>query len=136
MSEPKIIKIFISHAWEQNPDYNRIVGMLDGAPLFTWHNSSVPYQNPLDMGTQRRLEDQLYDQIKPAQIVVILSCMQFDYRYWIQKQIDIAQELNKPIIGVTPWEKENVLNMVQSAANEMVGWDTQSIVDAIRKRST
>jgi len=134
MAEQKIYRVFISHAWKCDDDYNRFVGMLDSDPQLTWQNYSVPEEVTLNVKTGR-LEDQLLDQIKPAEIVVILSYMQLDYRYWIQKEIDIAQEMNKPIIGIAPWKKEKVLNMIQNAASEIIEWDTQSIVDAIKKHA-
>jgi hypothetical protein len=135
MAEQKIYRVFISHAWECNDDYKRFVGMLDSDPQLTWQNYSVPEEVTLNVKTGR-LEDQLHDQIGPAEIVVILSYMQLDHRYWIQKEIDIAQQMNKPIIGIAPWKKERVLDMIQSAASEIIEWDTQSIVDAIKKHST
>ena len=135
MSAQKTYRVFISHAWESSPDYERFVGVLNNAPLFTWHNCGTPDGIDFYSGTQKSLEKQLYDQIRPAQIVVLISCMKPDYRYWIQRQVDVAQEMNKPIIGVTPWEKEKTLNLIQTVANQIVGWDEQSIVGSIKKHS-
>ena len=135
MSAPRIYRIFISHAWESNPDYERFVGVLNNAPLFTWQNCSAPDEVAFTTGTQKSLEKQLQDQIKPAQIVVLISCMKPDYRYWIQKEVDVAQEMKKPIIGVLPSGNERTLNLVQNVSNNVVGWDEQSIVGSIKKHS-
>jgi hypothetical protein len=108
--------------------------MLNNASI-SWINCSVPDDVPLGAGTQKRLEYQLSDQIKPAQIVVLLSNLNIDYRYWTQKTIDLSQKMKKPIIYMSPRENERVLNIVQTASLEMVEWNEQSILDVIKKRS-
>jgi len=57
------------------------------------------------------------------------------YSYWIQREIELAIDFGKPIIGVKPWGSERVPLKVRDAADEIVGWRTQSIVDAIRRHS-
>ena len=61
--------------------------------------------------------------------------MYVNHRRWIQEEIDIAIYYEKPIIGVTPWGQERVPIEVQNVAKEMVGWQTNSIVAAIRRCS-
>jgi hypothetical protein len=39
------------------------------------------------------------------------------------------------IIGVRPWSSQRVPQVIQQAAYEIVGWNTSSVVDAIRKHS-
>ena len=41
----------------------------------------------------------------------------------------------KPIIGIKPWASTQVSSVVADNATEMVGWNTNSIVKAIRKHS-
>ncbi len=83
----------------------------------------------------RRLKQELDDQIRPAQCVVVIAGMYAAYRKWIQYEIDKAQEWGKPIIGLRPWGAERIPQEVVNAADEMVYWNTSSIVDAIRRRS-
>lgn len=59
--------------------------------------------------------------------------MYVHHREWIQKKIEIAQEMGKPIIGIRPWANKKTPLAVQIAAQEMVSWNTSSIVDAIRR---
>jgi hypothetical protein len=75
----------------------------------------------------------LYNQIRPTNVVIIMAGMYVPYREWIQKEIDIAVEMGKPIIGIAPMGSKKIPKEVQDAANEIVGWNTQSIVRAIRK---
>jgi hypothetical protein len=47
--------------------------------------------------------------------------MYVNYRHWIQKEIDIAKKLSKPIIAVKPWENTKIPVEVQICADEIVG---------------
>ena len=86
-------------------------------------------------GPDAALTHALRRQIRPVNCVLILAGMYAAHRKWIQKEIDIAQELAKPIVGLKPRGQQRVPTAVSNAANEMVGWNTQSIVRAIRVHS-
>ena len=47
--------------------------------------------------------------------------------------MDIASEMEKPILGIRPWGAERVPKAVQDVSDEIVGWTTASIVSAIRR---
>mgnify|MGYP001952937625 CR=1 FL=1 len=131
----KTYRIFISHSWDYHKEYYRLVDMLNDAPRFKWQNYSVPKHDALDTATDRELEAALRNQISPTHIVIILAGMYVNHRKWIQKEIEIAQDFGKPIIGVVPWGGERTPTQVSDAAEEMVRWNTDSIVGAIRRHS-
>ena len=54
------------------------------------------------------------------------------YSEWIDYEIDTAVAYNKPIIGVEPWGQERIPVKVQTYAKKMVGWNSSSIIDAVR----
>lgn len=135
MPELKTYRGFISHAWTSNAEYYRLERMLKEAPNFTFHNYSVPQHDSLATTTDAQLAEALKSQIRPTNIVLILAGMYAAYRKWIQKEIDIAVSMGKPIIGVKPWGQERIPQAVQDAAIEMVGWNTSTIVAAIRKHA-
>ena len=124
-------KVFISHAWKYSDDYNRIVRLLDNAPNFLWQNYSVPEHDPLDGD----LKEALKKQIRPTQIVIILAGMYVNHSDWIEFEMDFADQIGKPMIGIKPWGQQRIPTEVQNRVKEMVGWNTTSIVKAIRKWS-
>ncbi|MHC3129529.1 MAG: TIR domain-containing protein [Candidatus Bathyarchaeota archaeon] len=126
----KTYRIFISHAWAYNADYYRLEEMLNDAELFYWQNYSVPEHDP---APNNALVRSLRNQIRPTNIVIILSGMYATYSDWIQREIKIALEIEKPILGIYPWGSQRAPLVVQEAADEMVGWNTNSIVSAIRR---
>lgn len=134
---PKSHRIFISHAWKYNDEYYRLIDLLNKVPYFTYENYSVPEHDPIHTGlnNQLELEQALFDQIRPTQVVLILSGMYVVFREWIQREIDIASQLRKPIIGIIPWGQQKIPIEVQEISQEMVGWNTSSIVGAIRRNA-
>jgi len=132
---PRRYGIFISHAWDYGDHYRRMEDMLDEAEDFEYTNYSVPEHDPKHARTDRELEEALRNQIRPASAVIILAGMYAHYRAWIQKEIDIAREMGKPIIAVRPRGGQRMPQEVQEVADEIVGWNTASIVDAIKRLS-
>ena len=131
----KTYGLFISHAWTYGDDYYRLIEFLKGAPWFYYRNYSVPQHDQLHTSTPQQLWDALTRQISPANCVLVLAGMYVNHRDWMKAEIDIAQGFNKPIIGIRPWGQQRTPLEVQNVAHQMVGWNTASIVQAIRDRS-
>jgi hypothetical protein len=135
----KTYDLFICHAWYYSKGYKRVVELLDDAPNFNWRNYSVPEHDPvIDPETEvgrRRLTTALDNQIRPINCFIVMAGMYANYKYWIQKEVEIAQSYGKPIIGLIPWGQERTPAYIQEIAGEMIGWNTNSIVNTIRYHS-
>lgn len=125
--------IFISHSWKYKDDYYRFYNLIKDANNFKISNFSVPEHDRLDTRTDAELYAALEWQIRSTSIVVILAGMYVNHSFWIDKEIEIAKKYNKPIIGVKPWGNTFVPTKVVQASKEIVGWQTTSIIDAIRR---
>lgn len=134
MPELKTYRIFISHPWHEpyGGDYAKLTEMLDEASNFSYVNYSIPEDDPLHNGPDEELKQGFYNHIKPVHIVIVLSGIYVSHRGSIQTEIDIAKELEKPIIGIRPRGNEETPQAVRDAAMARVGWYTPSIVEAIR----
>lgn len=139
MPELRQYHVFISHAWRYSEDYERLEKMLKGAPNFAFHNYSVPRHDPLiDPNTpvgKQKLQRLLDEQIRPVGVVLVISGMYVHYKEWIQYELNSAWRMGKPIVGIVPWGQERTPQEVQNVVRAMIGWNTASIVDAIRKYS-
>lgn len=133
----KTYDLFLSHMWRKtdNSEYYRLESLLQGANNFSWRNYSVPEHDPLGTKTDQQLRDALDRQIRPVNCFLIISGMYVNHRKWIQEELEIAKSYKKPIVGIIPWGQERTPVEVQNAAKEMVGWNTASIVAAVRKCS-
>jgi hypothetical protein len=125
---------FISHAWDYHDEYERLESMLKNAPNFTFRNSSVPRTDAIPGPlTTQKLSAALAEQIRITNVVLILSGMHAAHSNWVDEEIAIAARYQKPIIGVVPWGQERIPQVVKLAAKDMVRWNTDSIVSAIRQ---
>ena len=139
MPDLKTYDLFISHVWRYHDDYDRMVKLLDDAANFRWRNYSVPRHDPaIDPNTEagfQTLKSALRRQIRPVNCVLILAGMYAAHSRWINVEMDLADELSKPMVGVRPWGQERIPQAVQDRVTEMVGWNTSTVVAAIRRWS-
>lgn len=132
MPDLKTRMLFISHVWRYNEHYSKIVQWCNEAPNFIWKNCSVPSDDALTDKTSKGLSEGMTNQIRPAQGVIILAGMYAAHSAWIDYEITEAVRMGKVIIGVKPWGQERIPANVQNAAKVMVGWNSQSVIDAVR----
>jgi hypothetical protein len=135
VSALRVYKVFISHAWAYNEDYHRVVTFLDSQARFEWENLSVPDHDPVDHADVETLEYELRNQMRPADVFLILAGMYAAFSGWVDFEVTFARRIGTPIVGVLPYGSQRVPLLIQNAATELVGWNTHSIVDAIRRRA-
>ncbi len=133
MPQLRDYKVFISHAWDYHEDYYRLEKFLNEAPNFKWTNLSVPKHDPIKNTEQ--LAKELHNQMREADAFLILAGMYVSDSDWIQYEINFARRIGRPIIGIKPWGNVVLPKAVQDGADEMVGWNSASIVAAIRSRA-
>ena len=86
-------RLFISHAWSYSERYERAINFINDAPNFSWTNFSVPIDRKFEQMSRRDLEEELRQQIRPVQCVVVLAGMYAAHSDWIQFEIDYAKEI-------------------------------------------
>lgn len=125
--------LFISHSWAYPGQYNGLVNLLDSKTGFYYRNYSVPKDDPIhSCGSDRELRDAIEAKMRPASCVLILAGVYSTYSKWINIEIEIAQRLGKRIVAVEYWGSERTSRPVKEAADEIVKWNTDSIVRAIK----
>lgn len=132
-------RIFISHAWRYGSSYDNLISLLDNASYFSYYNYSAPKEKPLfPLGTPYTSSDiasKITDKIRPSQITLVISGMYGAYSDWMKYEIDESVRMGKPVIGIYPWGQTYAPSYVTQNATEMVHWNTESIVSAIRRRA-
>lgn len=125
-------RVFVSHAWDYSDDYWRVVRFLDETPHFSWENLSVPQHNPV---RGRVLEAELRNQMRDADVFLIIAGMYAARREWIEFELAFARRIGRPVIGINKWGSERIPVAIQTCAREIVGWNSSSIVGAIRRQA-
>lgn len=129
--------LFISHSWEYSGQYRQLENLLDQARYFSYRNYSVPRDNPIHInGNTVRLRKAITEKIRNVHVVLVLAGVYSTYRKWINIEIEIAKKSfsnKKPVIAIEPWESERTSQHVKENADRIVGWNTKSIVSAIKE---
>ena len=133
----KVYNLFISHSWSYSNQYDNLVGLLNQRGYFPFINYSVPRDDPVHTrGSDSVLYQAIKNKMTPCHVVIIVAGVYASYSKWIDKEIQIAEtgfSLAKPILAIRPWGNLNVSRVVSDAADRMVGWNTESVVSAIRE---
>ncbi len=132
------IHVFISHAWAYTEHYDTLAKWIfqepwsAGQASLDFRDFSIPRHSPIHnpSGT-RALQEAIFGQIARSHVVVIPSGMYAAHSNWIQKEIDGAKAYRKPIVAVNPWGQQRKAGVVLSNADVGVGWNKQSVIDAI-----
>jgi hypothetical protein len=132
--------LFISHAWKYDEAYERLAALLDSAANFAWINWSAPEDKPAIPEGMIVPDDlvvrEIARKVNMATCVLVIAGMYAHYSDWIIAEMEIARSLNKPLIGVRPWGSERMPQEVFQRTVVDVGWNTESIVQAIRLYGT
>ena len=131
--------LFISHSWTYGNQYQGLVNLLDQRPYFRFKNYSVPRDDPIhNARSTAALRNAIKRKMAPTSVVLILAGVYASYSKWIDEEIDLAERgfsARKPIIAIRPWGSEHTSQRVKDVADRVVGWNTESVVGAIRELS-
>lgn len=133
----KTYHLFISHSWKYADQYDKLVNLLDERTYFKYANHSVPKDDPVHTdGTDSDLYDAIKSHMSGTHVVIILGGVYSSYSKWIKKEIKIAKKefaSPKPILAIKPRGSTSMSSVVKDAADDIVNWNTESVVDAIRE---
>lgn len=131
----KVYNLFISHSWSYSDQYKGLVELLEKDSSFSYKNYSIPKDDPVHTnGTDKQLYEAIKNKIAPTSIVLILAGVYSSYSKWIDKEIEIAKQVySKPVLGIKPWAQTNLSKKVQDNADKIVGWNSASIINAIKE---
>ena len=135
MSALKSRSLFISHSWSYGNAYDGLVALLDAAPHFQYQTYSVPTNDPVHNAPNvEALAIAIKRQMQFCHVVLIMAGTCPTYDKWILREIRIAKkDCRKRIVAIRHWNRKEVSSAVSACADRLVGWNTASIVSAIRE---
>lgn len=132
----KTHNLFISHSWSYSDSYDRLINLLENRSYFAFRNYSVPKDDPIHTrGTEAALYRAILQKMRPCGVILMLGGVYSTYSKWINNEIRIAKNefsIPKPIVAIEPWGSERTSSVVKENADRIVGWNTDSVVSAIR----
>jgi len=128
----KVYTIFISHSWAYVEDLRSLKKLLESRGYFNVQFEEATPDVPINSENAAYIRQRLRQKIANSNIVLGIAGMYASHSEWMQWELDKAIELGVPIVGVVPRGAERVSAVVSSRAKQVVRWNTESIVEAIR----
>lgn len=125
--------VFISHSWDYLEDLRNLRKNLENRGYFKVEFFEITPEDAINSENIYYVRNCIAQRIANADIVIGLAGVYASYSDWMSWELDKAQELEKPILGVIPWGQERTSKVVSERADKMVHWNTESIVAAIRE---
>jgi len=126
-------KVFISHSWTRSGHLNRLQNLLVTRGYFPVIFTESSIYNPINSMNEPYVRKRLAERIQESHIMLVIGAVYATRSEWMPWEMKAAQLYDVPIIGVIPWGNRYVSTVVQQHAVEIVRWNTESIVAAIRR---
>lgn len=131
MSEKNPIRVFVSHAFTETDDYLRIFEFLESVERFFYVNVSKP-ENVPSQGGMNAIKDELIEQIKQSEVVVIVMDVVDQSPDLVNYMMDVADANDIYIVSVQPFGGvgETPPHILERSRDN-VPWNERSLVDSI-----
>ncbi len=129
----KDYKIFISHSWKYPDDLDRLRNLLNQRGYFNVEFKEATHEEPINSENAAYIKQVLKKKILSSDVVLAISGMYASHSDWIAWEVLTSKDNQIPIIGVIPWGQERISKTVSDHSVIDVRWNTESIVEAIRK---
>lgn len=131
----KTYKLFISHRWEYDNLLQNLKNLLNERGYFSAEYYQIEKDSPINSENASVIKANITKRLEESDVVLAIAGVSASYSEWMQWEMDKAMELGLKIIGVIPRGNERISQEVCSRSETDVRWNTESIVDAIRKYS-
>lgn len=131
----KEYNIFISHSWTYHETLEGLRTLISNRPYFNAIYSEVSREEPINSQNASYIKSVLKAKILKSNVVVGIAGMFASHSDWMTWELDTAVANGIPIIGVVPRGAERVSTTVSARAVEVVRWNTESIIAAIRRHA-
>ena len=131
----KTYKIFISHSWSHVNDLKSLRNLLESRGYFNVEFTEFPPTDSINSMNTYYIRQRISERIAASDIVLGIAGIYASCSDWMKWELDKAIEKGVPIIGVIPRGQERISAIVNDRADEIVHWNTESIVSAIRKHA-
>ena len=129
----KIYSVFISHSWDHADDLKKLRNLLEERGYFHVEFSEASPDEPINSEKSAYIKRRLKEKISNSDIVLGIAGMYASHSDWMEWELETALEKKVPIVGVIPRGQERISKVVTDRSVEDVHWNTESIVDAIRR---
>lgn len=129
------LNIFISHSWGSHDELLRLRNLLNARPYFRTEFSEVSKDIPINSVSADYIKRVLGEKIRGSSVLLAIAGIYASHSTWMEWEMDTAIRNGISVIGVIPHGASRVSQVVASRSVEQVRWNTESIVEAIRRHA-
>ena len=128
------IRLFVTHAWEENDDYSRVFEYLEAPGTFYYHTTSLPHaKRPIDKESER---EDLRRQISPCEVIIVLPEAFRATPDLVLFQMQFAKAADRPIVAMENFGSTQPLpKAITDLADEVSAWNERSLIDALIRQA-
>ena len=126
-------QLFISHSFSYDNQLQDLRNLLDERNYFKYESHEIEKEEPIESENAYYIKSKITEKLKQSNVFLVIAGMYTNNSDWIKWEINKAKEIGLKIIGVKPRGNKIVPTDITEKADEIVNWDTESIVEAIRK---
>ncbi|UEL49166.1 TIR domain-containing protein [Terrisporobacter hibernicus] len=131
----KVYNVFVSHSWSHVADLVKLRELLKKRGYFNIEFKEVPPMDPINSENASYIKSILRKKINESDVIIGMAGIYASYSDWMDWEMSVADDYGIKIIGVVPRGNTNISQTVRNHAIDIVRWNTESIVDAIRRYS-
>ena len=132
MPENDPYRIYITHLFQDNEDYQRVIEYLESRENFFYLNSSNPEGMPADGGSDA-IKEAYRDQIAPAEVVIMPVAIFDANPDLVRFQMGVAKATRKPILAIQSFgETVAIQKEVIDSSDDVIEWNDRTLISAIK----
>ena len=133
VSESNPIRVYVTHAFDESDDYLRVFEFLESVDRFYYLNVAKPENIP-EAGGLEAIRDELIQQIKQSEVVLVLPSLHDEKSDLSRFQMDVADANDIPKITIKPFGGLGTIpEEVEERCEVVIEWNEREMVDAIKK---
>ncbi|MAF83366.1 MAG: hypothetical protein QGG54_06805 [Gammaproteobacteria bacterium] len=133
MSENNPFRVFVTHLFQENEDYRRVFEHLESRDNFYYTNFSNPDNMPTSGGGDA-IKEELRNQIKEAEIVILPLAIHPENPSLIGFQLDYAQASKKPVMGIQAFGGTVAIDKnIIERCDDVIDWNERTIISGIKR---
>jgi len=133
VSEKDPYRIYITHLFQPNDDYQRVIEYLETRENFFYSNSSDIDNMPTEGGSEA-IKDEFRTQIEPAEVFIMPVAI-FDANPDLARfQMGVAKASGKPILAIQSFgETVTIQKELVDSCDDIIEWNDRTLIRAIKR---
>jgi hypothetical protein len=126
-------RLFISHSWKKSScEYKKFVNKLHMEEV-DFFDHSIPEEKAVDAESRAELRKVFRNKMRNCDVVFVLATSGTKESSFVGLELEIAEELQKEIIAITPHGQSSVPPFIKRKASKIISNNKTSILNSLKQ---